>query len=85
MEEAFDSAEHEFIFAALKRFGFGEQFIQWVKTLWTDAQSCVNDNGFSTGYFKINRGDILSPYLHVLAREILFIQEEVIKIFEDLT
>ena len=29
-EKAFDSIEHSFIFAALKPFGFGFQFIQWI-------------------------------------------------------
>ena len=32
-EKVFDSIDHCFIFACLKRFGFGTQFIQWVKTL----------------------------------------------------
>ena len=29
-EKAFDSVEHNFIFAVLKSFGFRSQFIQWV-------------------------------------------------------
>ena len=29
-EKAFDSIEHSFIFATLKSFGFGTQFIQWI-------------------------------------------------------
>ena len=33
MEKAFDSAEHNFIFASLKRFGFGVEFIEWIRTL----------------------------------------------------
>ena len=44
-EKAFDSIDHCFIFACLKRFGFGTQFIQWVKTLFENAQSCVMNNG----------------------------------------
>ena len=31
-EKAFDSTEHSFIFATLKSFGFGAQFIQWIDT-----------------------------------------------------
>ena len=36
-EIAFDSVEHNFIFASLKKFGFGEDFIRWVKTFLNDV------------------------------------------------
>ena len=32
IEKAFDSIEHNLIFASLKRFGFDDEFIQWIKT-----------------------------------------------------
>ena len=31
-EKAFDSVEHYFIISTLKAFGFGPEFIQWIKT-----------------------------------------------------
>ena len=31
-EKAFDSIEHSFIMSTLQAFGFGPDFIQWVKT-----------------------------------------------------
>ena len=31
-EKAFDSVEHSFIISTLRAFGFGPDFIQWVKT-----------------------------------------------------
>ena len=78
MAKAFDSVEHNFIFASSKKFGFGEDFIRWVKTFLNDSQSCVMNNGTSTGYFKLERGtkqrDPLSPYLFIIALETLFIQ-----------
>ena len=32
MEKAFDSLEHALIFATLAKFGFGKDFIQWIRT-----------------------------------------------------
>ena len=56
IEKAFDSVNHNFIFATLERFGFGPEFIHWVKTLLKNGQSCVMNNGKSTGYFNLERG-----------------------------
>ena len=78
IEKAFDSVDHTFIFTTLKKFGFGPHFIQWVKTLLNRPESCVMNNGKSTGYFGLERGtrqsDPLSPYIFILVMEILFIQ-----------
>ena len=49
-EKAFDSIEHSFIISTLKAFGFGPNFIQWVKTFFKNVESCVMNNGRSTGY-----------------------------------
>ena len=38
---AFDSIDHTFILAVLKSYGFGSDFIKWVKTFLNNAQSCV--------------------------------------------
>ena len=80
MEKAFDSLERNFIFATVARFGFGQKFIQWVRTFLRNGSSCVMNNGVSTGYFNLERGarqgDPLSPYLSFFAwkLETLFIQ-----------
>ena len=47
---------HNFIYASLKRFGFGKDFVQWAKTLFKNSQSCVMNNGTSTAYFSLERG-----------------------------
>ena len=77
-EKAFDSIEHTFIFATLESFGFGPQFIQWVRTFLKNAESCVMNNGHSTGYFSLKmgtrQGDPLSAYLgfHPLRGDIIY-------------
>ena len=78
-EKAFDSIEHPFLLAVLKSFGFGPQFIHWVGTIFKNAESCVMNNGHSTGYLlPLERGtrqsDSLSEYLFILRVETLFIR-----------
>ena len=77
-EKAFDSIDHTFLFSVLKSYGFGHDFIQWVKTLFNNAESCVMNNGHSTGYFPLKRGtrqgDPLSVYLFILALEVMLFQ-----------
>ena len=77
-EKAFYSVEHTFIFATLQSLGFGPQFIQWVRTIFRNAESCVMNNGHSTGYFPLERGtrqgDFISAYLFILCLETLLIQ-----------
>ena len=33
IEKSFNSVDHNFIFASLEKYGFGSDFIQWIKTL----------------------------------------------------
>ena len=77
-EKAVDSIEHLFIFATLQSFGFGQEFVQWVRTFLKGLESCVLNNGHSTGHFPLERGtrqeDLLSEYLFILFLETLFIQ-----------
>ena len=47
-ENAFNSIDHSFLFAVLESFGIGPNFIQWVRTLFYNAKSCVINNGRST-------------------------------------
>ena len=44
-QKAFDCIDHCVMFACLKSFGFGTQFVQWVKTLFKSVHSCLMNNG----------------------------------------
>ena len=76
-EKAFDSLSWDYLFKAIKTFNFGTDFLRWVKLCYTDISSCVMNFKHSSPYFSINRGvrqgDSLSPYLFILAVELMSI------------
>ena len=59
----------------LKHLRFNESFINWAKTLYTDIQTCVMNNGWVSEMFKNTRGFRqicpLSDLLFVLSVEIM--------------
>ena len=55
-EKAFDSIEWNYMFQVLKKMNIGENFIKFVKSCYTDIYSCINNNGFTTNWFKLGRG-----------------------------
>ena len=61
----------------MKSFNFGESIQRWVCTFYNNIQSCVMNNGMSSGYFDVNsgvrQGDPLSSVLFVVAMEVLLI------------
>jgi exonuclease III len=76
-EKAFDSINWNFMQGCLNKFGFGTNFINYVKTMYTNIESCVLNNGSSGKYFKLERGVRqgcpLSAYLFILTIETLAI------------
>ena len=76
-EKAFDSLNHEFLIAVLKKYGFGEDFTDWIKILLRNQESCVINGVHTTTYFRLERvarqGDPILAYLFVLTLELFFI------------
>lgn len=69
-EKAFDMVSHEFLFRIMEKFGFGNNFMKWVKILYSNVGSRVNINGNIGNVIKqlrgVRQGDPLSALLYVL-------------------
>ena len=77
-EKAFDRVNHNFLYKTMRSFGIGEQFISWVRTIYSNASLILNINGFLSKRIPMNRGVRqgcpLSALLYVLVIEVLAIQ-----------
>lgn len=73
--KAFDRLNRTFLFRILKKFGFGDSFIHWIQTIYTDTHSQICTNGHVSEPFLLERGVRqgcpLSPMLFTLAMETL--------------
>ena len=47
-EKAFDSLNHDFLIAVLKKYDFGDDFTDWILILFNSQESCVINGGHST-------------------------------------
>ena len=57
-EKAVDSPVHGFLLVVLRKFGFVNNFINWIKILTTNRESCVISGGTTTSYFKSKKEHI---------------------------
>ena len=77
IEKTFDFVNHCFLLQIPRKFGFGIDFVSWIKTILKNQESCIINGGKTTKYFKLERGtrqgDPISAYLFILVLEIFFI------------
>ncbi len=72
---AFDMIEWDYILQSMKAFGFGPNFMKWIRTIYCSGRvrSSVQVNGFLSSPFLVTRGIRqgcpLSPLLNVLVSE----------------
>lgn len=55
MEKDFDRVDHQFLWDTLRKFGFGESIVGWLKLLYGRSTSRVKCNGSLTGEFLLQR------------------------------
>ena len=55
-EKAFDKIDHDFLYKTMKKMGFSNQFIQFIKILYKSNTSFVINNGFLSPPIQLLRG-----------------------------
>ena len=73
--KAYDSISWKFLYDVLQYFGFGGQFINWIKLFNTNIQAAILQCGILSSFFNIKRGcrqgDPCAPFLFLLCGQIL--------------
>ena len=77
-EKAFDRVNHDFLFKTMERFGIGQEFINWVTVLYSNATTKIKINGYLTKSIPLNRGVRqgcpLNGLLYIIVIEVLALQ-----------
>ena len=76
-QKCFDLCRHEALIGSLEYFGFHQNFISWVKLLFTEFSLCVQNNGVCSHYIKqtrgLHQGCCYSPLGYLLCGELFSI------------
>ena len=76
--KAFDSINHSYIQSVLKKFNFGKDICDWINLFFNNREGIILLNGHLTDQIQLEegvpQGDIISPFIFIIAVEILFIK-----------
>ena len=56
IKNVFDYLDHSFLLTTLEKFGFGTNFIDWIKIFLNEQELCVINGGVTTQYVKRKKG-----------------------------
>ena len=79
IKKAFDSLDHDFLVTVLNKFGFGSNFISWIKLPLNSQQSYVVNGGNTIPHFNLDKGDPVSAYRFILALEFFLLLLKAVK------